>query len=667
MKIKNRNRNRVTHKNRKHTLKRRRTLKGGSDTNDNKKKINFDVLLRNTPDQYFNFDQMCGSDFFEQGSQNNKSAFSQGYFSNNQAGKSLCERILTGSMGKVTVYRMLYDENTVIFDQIRNSKGMDEKDFIEIFNSRCDDQTLNPAHIPIKKEIVQAMLSKLLSRENNSKFVELTEKRTKLLELINKGGDQTVIDEALAELLNINSEINDLKSIIDNIKTNLGLLREFLENYFGINGNTEKCKKVKKIVRLIMVIYSIIKYGQFERLENDDPLKNLLTTILTHYGTLIDDYVESSPQVPQSSPTDVTEEAYGFNGVNEPENYGFPPINNQGGGKRRYKKLTKKRRTQKGGDPDPYANRQLISDKDLFAEPFSETWQKSKQRSIWNPLRILGLVTFIGDTFSNVKTYATQFWKNKRTDIKTFNQMENILSRIPRNIRALTYIIFYTLHIFIKSKSPTPAPQIIFKNYIENVSNCYGGQAYNVSLLHLINSFKLEKNMPQKIIDLRYSSHRQNYDYALFLLSLKEALINHSTYTLSNVVKDILEFCVVRIFILCNIFHQILENHQKDQPLENLNFNGIAGKLEGNDQPMIEDTSININDIKENYLRYIDLYNNTSVYNSVPIKKKFINLVTNTSYDSTSVNNNLEEIFKLLSFQDPISKYLITSSSSVSV
>ncbi len=625
MKIKNTKNIKKTHKNRKHQLKRRRTLKGGDPS-----KI-IELLSTNTTNPEFNLNTICRDE-------------------NLFGDQRLCEQILVESMGKVSVYSKLYAQYKDVFDPIINDPSS-PKNFSSIFESRCDtpiDPSKNLSD-PVKKQIlyakekiVDAMLSKLPSDESDPGFVELTEKKQALLDKINQG-DLTIeeTEKTNLEIKSIMSSIDDMKSLIDGNTS--GKLKGFLSDYFGINGNLKNCDTVKKIVRIVMIMSSIMKYSDRSNFES------VLDELMAEYIKLVSLY--------ESNDSELTFPQQPLQPEEQQEEQPQPP--NLYGGKIYHKKLTKKRRTQKGGMDDPYVNRQLYLDTDYFYSPFKETATYVVNNK-WKMIMSVGiapLYLFARSGYYKIKTYFQQSLRTKSFRFATFNKMEKIISEIPRNIRSLTYIIFYTIQALIKFDGDRLMTFINDdENNLSNYNFYHSNSPINnpFTLTSFVTNFKLETLMPSSVLGKNYNKNVNilNYHYALLFESLKNNLLELvKKYTvrrfpkLAEHIVNILNFCTERIYLLCKIFNEILQDHEKeksnvskkDKTLEvtyTINMSNIG----------LSNIVLTLDDIINKYIRYFDVYNNQTITNQTPIKNLCAQMCRDESFEES-----LPLIYKRLS------------------
>ncbi len=693
MKTKNTNRNRVTRKNRKHLLKnkRRRTLKGGEDDPEFIYDPNIitelvtDIITGNEGDD---FNKLCNSEALKK------------FFSTNP---ELCGRILTGSTSQVSIYRMLYDQNTS-FKNKMDALSMNAEGFKQILHSRCDKRQISNSNNEIKDEIVNAILSSIQPSGDLQKSID------QITEQLERSDDPETRKELERKLKVMSDALEDSKTINKNIQQNRESIKKFLDIYFGIIPDEENCSNVKQIVRLIMIINSILRYGG--DLKKNKELDLLLKHILVGYGKLIETYTtdnqvsvnnsafNASTQRNENLPTELEvdqssnvgnklssvgnqsssppqETVFGFGNLynNEEGQYGFGP--NQGGGKRRYKKLTKKRRIQKGGVPypDPYNERKLFLHNDFVNAPLKKSWKYAKE----NPGKAIGvsiiglgfpiLFTFMGAGAIKLSTYISQVWNNSRADVPIYDNMEYILSQIPSNIRALTYIVFYTLYVFLKSKN-IQQENIDMSSHTRSASAGLTYLGYigtnRVELVDLLTNFNLEKLMPNKNAYKSDDMLELNYDYAFFFLSLKDALFKHSTLlkaddNLNNVVMQILAFCIDRIFLLCKIFFEIFNNKIAKNPSQTITIDMRAIQLLDLPPEKKYFEKINLTDIINSHLIYIDLYNNKK-FNVIPIKSLFKSIC---QMGQTNILSTLQTIFERLIDYDPLKSNILTSFTSV--
>ncbi len=549
MKIKN------TNKNNRRKLNKKRTFKKGGTLIDN--------LSRNTLDKEFSFDAIC------------RNAELEKILGSDTAGKSLCERILLESMNKVSVYRLLY--NTYLPDF--NSQGISPEKFREIFNSRCDSRVninnsppmqtaytkAEQAEHNLKNEIVNIMLDK-------SKIVKVLEElKAKNAELTQKDAEintAPLTEDEVQEQENTNTTI----AILDKFNSNPILVneaRKFLEGYLGSYSiqNLDQCERIKKIVRLVMIIFSIMLMVE-KNPSQEAQLLPLFEIIYEGYSNMVSEYYAR-----------------------------YPPATAIGGGRKINKKLSKKinkklSKKYKGGNKDPYFDRYLSLPSDTVNSPgveFMLIIEQHPKKSIGLgllfciPLVIYGGYKLGGQCISFVRKLA------KKNKLKNYYDMERILTHTPGNIRALTYILLYLIFVFenVTSDYDQEIPMFIreplfdLNQVPDNVLSFVKGQSNPEPLGQNLNTIiglrkiltTLDKDGTLSFIptsekisssDLYDRSSQKSYYVSTLEFFLKHInkLVDDETpqYTnsenITNFIK-ILNICVNKISLLCKIIKEV--------------------------------------------------------------------------------------------------------------
>jgi hypothetical protein len=176
------------------------------------------------------------------------------------------------------------------------------------------------------------------------------------------------------------------------------------------------------------------------------------------------------------------------------------------------------------------------------------------------------LFSFIGAGASRFIRFVSRF--KSRTAL---NKMDNILSQIPRNIRALTSIILSTMCIYLAeypNENITPVlieSESSYNFFIQN-SKIIPITRNTINLIDLINNLinnniDLEKGMPNKNNVFTYNVYQHKYHYIVLFFALKEAFSRKT----NTIYKQILDFCVNHIYLLCHIFDIIRKKYEEDK------------------------------------------------------------------------------------------------------